>query len=262
MIIRYFIKVFLQETDYIIFFNIIHQIFKNIYIILTPIYEDSFLNKFTENQILCLSKIYFLIHRLLLKIKINQTQFKMRRKQIILLVVFSTIFIKIHGQDESCNCIDDKGIIIGYNTINYSISKPSPDEGDYFDHGFFIGFFADIELSKKIHVQPEFTYNMSFKKGINYNTIAIPIMLKYFITNQISLQGGLMYDVIYDDIFMENSGIHLIAGIGVKISDSFTALIRYSDSLTKRGYIYEKERINYDFNYLQVGLAFRLWKRK
>ena len=185
----------------------------------------------------------------------------MRRKQIFFLVIFFAILTNIQGQDENCKCIDDKGIIIGYNGIHYSISKPSPDAGSYFDNGFFVGFFADVALNEKFHVQPEFMYTMSFREGVHFNTIAIPVMIKYFITNKISLEAGPMYDVIFDNIFMENSGINIVAGIGIKITEAITALMRYSDSLTSRGYIYNNESVVYNFNYLQVGLSFRLWKK-
>ncbi|SEC39312.1 Outer membrane protein beta-barrel domain-containing protein [Tenacibaculum sp. MAR_2009_124] len=185
----------------------------------------------------------------------------MRCTQIFLLVLFLTVITNVNGQYRKCNCIDDKGIIIGYNNTSYQISMPSDDAGQYNNSGFMVGFFADIELSERFHVQPEFLYTMSFSDGIGFNTIAIPLITKFFITEKISLQAGPMFDVILDRAFMGNSGINFMIGAGVNITEGIAATVRYSHSLTSRGYTYKNEPINYDFNYFQVGLAFRLWKK-
>ena len=185
----------------------------------------------------------------------------MRCTQIFLLVILLISITNVNGQDRMCKCIDDKGIIVGYNNTGYQISMPSEDAGQYYNNGFMVGLFADVELSERFHVQPEFLYTMSFSNGVDFNTIAIPVIAKFFITDKVSLQAGPMFDVILDRTFMGNSGINFMAGVGVNITKGIAVTARYSQSLTSRGYTYRNESINYDFNYFQVGLAFRLWKK-
>ncbi len=181
------------------------------------------------------------------------------RVALILFVNLSCGIMK--AQDNNCNCIDDKGIIIGYNNTGYSISKPSVDAGQYDNSGFLIGFFADVELSDKFSVQPEFLYTMSFSEGVDFNTVTIPLAFKYYINEAISIQVGPMFDVILDRTFIGNSGINLMGGIGVDLTDNFSITARYSKSITNRTNTYSDKVINYDFNYLQIGFALKLWKK-
>ena len=183
----------------------------------------------------------------------------MKYRQVILLAIFLTILTNVSSQQ--MGNIDDKGIIIGYQNTKYEVSMENSSIEQYQNNGFFVSFFADIELSEKFYVQPELLYSMTFNQGTNYKKVAIPIMLKYFIINKVSLQVGSLFDILFDNSLNRNSGINLMGGIGTKITEDFSILIRYSYPLTGRGYDTENDFFSYNFNYLQVGVAYRLWEK-
>jgi opacity protein-like surface antigen len=60
--------------------------------------------------------------------------------------------------------------------------------------GFAIGGFAEIKVSDKFAVQPELMYSLQGAKydggSAELNYINIPVMAKYFVTEEISLQAG------------------------------------------------------------------------
>jgi opacity protein-like surface antigen len=60
--------------------------------------------------------------------------------------------------------------------------------------GFAIGGFAEVKLSDKFAVQPELLYSiLGAKEGdvsANLNYIVIPVMAKYFVADQFSLEAG------------------------------------------------------------------------
>ena len=196
-------------------------------------------------------KTFFLASFNQKRLNIYQINFKMKWNQIFLLAIFLTIITNANSQQGGQ--VDDKGIIIGYQNIHYGVSSPSSNAVQNYNNGFLVGFFADIELGERFYIQPEFLYSMTFNNGIDYNTVVIPLMLKYFVLNKVSLQVGPLFDIILDRTLMRNSSINLMGGIGTKITEDLSILIRYSYNVSQRRY-------NYDFNYLQVGLAFRLWE--
>ncbi len=60
--------------------------------------------------------------------------------------------------------------------------------------GALVGGFAEIKLSDKFAVQPELMFSMMGAKSddvtLNLNYIAIPVMAKFFATEQFSIEAG------------------------------------------------------------------------
>jgi hypothetical protein len=62
--------------------------------------------------------------------------------------------------------------------------------------GFYIGFLADIELSSKFHLQPEVLYSREGASGILLDYIKVPVMAKYYLSDELALHAGPYISVI------------------------------------------------------------------
>lgn len=117
--------------------------------------------------------------------------------------------------------------------------------------GFYVGGFADIELSEKFHVQPELIYGSA--KDIGF--VFLPIIGKYYITEKFNAQLGPQFsystnlknikesirdidnvlgtNTNLDDV-LRTTGVDLAFGGGYDITEQFSVQARYSVELTNR----------------------------
>jgi len=66
------------------------------------------------------------------------------------------------------------------------------------ESGFYIGGLSDITISDKFHVQPELAYS-AVK---DFSSIVLPIMAKYYITEQLNIQAEPTVNYVLEDIGM------------------------------------------------------------
>ncbi len=94
--------------------------------------------------------------------------------------------------------------------------------------GFFIGGFADIGVSEKLHVQPELLY-VSVKDADQIN---VPILLKYSISEEINILAGPSLGFLMDTgegVKSFNYGATL--GGSYDIDENFVVDLRYDIGL-------------------------------
>ncbi|MBF4466951.1 porin family protein [Flavobacterium sp. LC2016-12] len=110
--------------------------------------------------------------------------------------------------------------------------------------GFQVGGFAEINVWKKFFIQPEllfsaqgakFEYDGARDFKINLNYINIPVLAKYYITKEFTVEAGpqLGFLVSSKNISNENSidlGFNL--GAGYNFTDNFSVGIRYTIGLS------------------------------
>ncbi len=152
------------------------------------------------------------------------------------------------------------GVTTGYHnlTVRASAGGASASSGE---SGIFAGFFADISVSDKFHVQPELHYAAIFADGDSGNELIIPIMAKFYPSEQFFVQAGPVMDVILDDSEGLNAfGFGLGAGVGYEFSDKLFATTRYSFGLNDRLDDVISEfigDISTKFNIFQIGIGYR-----
>lgn len=56
--------------------------------------------------------------------------------------------------------------------------------------GFYIGGLVDLPIAGNFHIQPELLYSMEGADGLDMSFVRIPIMAKYYIIENLSLQAG------------------------------------------------------------------------
>ncbi|WP_300569036.1 porin family protein [Flavobacterium sp.] len=137
------------------------------------------------------------------------------------------------------------GIKAGLNMANLS--------GDIDDTsmkaGLHVGAFAEIKISDKFAVQPEVLFSMQGAKvdGGDYafNYLNIPVMAKFFVTEQFSLEAGPQIGFLMSakanpdegdsvDVkeFLTSTDFGLNVGLGYDFTENFTAGLRYNLGLS------------------------------
>ena len=117
--------------------------------------------------------------------------------------------------------------------------------------GFYVGAFADIAATNKLHIQPEFLYSKAGDLGFFH----LPVMVKYYIADKFNLQFGpeLSFSTDLNDIkdqiksieelidenlnvedALRTTGVDLAFGAGYDINENFMVQARYAIELTDR----------------------------
>ncbi|WP_264534890.1 porin family protein [Flavobacterium sp. N1736] len=121
--------------------------------------------------------------------------------------------------------------------------------------GFQLGGFAEINIWKKLFIQPELVYSAQGAKfdryygdpgfTVNLDYINVPVLAKYYITKQFTVEAGpqLGFLVSSKNINNEKSvDLGFNFGAGYNFTDNFSAGIRYTVGLTN---VYDT---HYDYN--------------
>ncbi|WKL45797.1 porin family protein [Flavobacterium pectinovorum] len=109
--------------------------------------------------------------------------------------------------------------------------------------GFQLGGFAEINIWKKLYIQPELLFSTQGAKfdryngdrNINLSYINIPVVAKYYITKQFSVEAGPQLGLLVSSKNIEDeksvdAGFNL--GAGYNFTDNFSVGIRYTIGLT------------------------------
>lgn len=105
---------------------------------------------------------------------------------------------------------------------------------------FHLGGFVEFKVSDKFAVQPELLYSMQGAKyeggNVNLNYINIPVMAKYFVTEEISIQAGPQLGIlmsatsdgtdIKDSLNSTDFGLNI--GGGYNIGENMMLDLRYN----------------------------------
>ena len=123
--------------------------------------------------------------------------------------------------------------------------------------GFFAGFFADFDVSEKFNIQPEIHFASSSRNGESGNEIIIPVMAKFYVSDEFNVQAGPQFDFIVDGSEGVNKfGLGFGFGAGYDFSEKLFAAARYSFGLSNR--IQDAPSgITSKFNTFQIGLGYR-----
>ncbi|KFF05038.1 porin family protein [Flavobacterium reichenbachii] len=128
--------------------------------------------------------------------------------------------------------------------------------------GFQLGGFAEINVWKKLYIQPELLYSAQGGKfdayngqrdyNVNLNYINIPVVAKYYITKQFTVEAGPQLGLLvsskspYDEKTVD-VGFNL--GAGYNFTNNFSVGIRYTIGLTS-AYGYGNDYYDdYDYGY-------------
>lgn len=123
--------------------------------------------------------------------------------------------------------------------------------------GFFIGITLDFQVSEDFNIQPELHFVSTSKDGESVEQIVMPILGKYYITDEFNLQAGPQVDlVISESDGLNTLGLGFAFGSGYDFSDKLFASARYSFGLTNR-VENAPSGSTLKFDTFQIGLGYR-----
>ena len=132
--------------------------------------------------------------------------------------------------------------------------------------GFYVGGFAEIKLTDKFAVQPEVLFSMLGAKddNANYdsNYILVPVMAKYFVTEQLSLEAGpqigFLMSAKYDgnDIkdFYTSTDFGMNFGAGYDVTENINVGVRYSLGLSN---VVDASGVDVKTSNIALGLGYK-----
>lgn len=194
----------------------------------------------------------------------------MKKKISVFIVLFVAAAASLHAQSFKL------GIKLGSNLTKI--------DGQSFQDGFKLsyhaGAFAEIDLSKKLGIQPEVLFNQTSSKttnnlndivnGLNPNAdfklnyLSIPILLRYNVNNFITLNAGPQYSILLSsDKSLVQSGkdafksgdFSAVAGIQLNLS-SLRVYGRYVIGLSEINDITSQQK--WKNQQVQLGLGIKL----
>jgi len=194
----------------------------------------------------------------------------MKKKIGVFIVLFVAAAASLHAQSFKL------GIKLGSNLTKI--------DGQSFQDGFKLsyhaGAFAEIDLSKKLGIQPEVLFNQTSSKttnnlndivnGLNPNAdfklnyLSIPILLRYNVNNFITLNAGPQYSILLSsDKSLVQSGkdafksgdFSAVAGIQLNLS-SLRVYGRYVIGLSEINDITSQQK--WKNQQVQLGLGIKL----
>ena len=175
----------------------------------------------------------------------------MKIKKIVFIAFVAIIgLVKVNAQETTY------GATTGFHNLSISVSAEGITVSDNAS-GYYIGFFADFNVSEKFNIQPEIHFASVYQEGESSNEIIVPIMAKYYVSDEFNVQAGPQLDFIVDDSEGINKfGIGLGFGAGYDFSKKVFASIRYSIGLNNR--IEDAPSgISSKFDTFQAGIGYR-----
>ena len=186
-------------------------------------------------------------------------------KKIILSVILTLSLIIVCNAQNDSNAKSDQqfGIKAGYTSF---IAKVKVDGASGSDNvsGFYIGAFAEFELSDNFNLQPELTFASYSQDGESSSALLIPVLAKFKANNELGIFAGPQFDYLLneeDSEGLKRLGLGLAIGASYDISEQVLLDVRYTFGITDRldGDLEEFEDFNVKakINFLQVGLGYR-----
>ncbi len=130
------------------------------------------------------------------------------------------------------------GAKLGYNNSNISGKDSNGDAAGYLGNEFYVGFFIESQLKKKISLQTELIY--SFTE--DYNFLEVPLNIRYTIYETFWIFAGPKFDFLLDNdedideanYEFRNFGVSLDLGVQYHLSAKLFVEVRYSVGLVEQ----------------------------
>ena len=123
--------------------------------------------------------------------------------------------------------------------------------------GFSVGVTAEFIVSDDFNIAPELQFVRTSKEGESVEQLILPIMGKYYISDQFNVQAGPQIDMVLSESDGINAvGISFGFGAGYDFSDKIFATTRYSIGLSNRiNNVPSGASVKFDT--FQIGLGYR-----
>jgi opacity protein-like surface antigen len=172
-------------------------------------------------------------------------------KKVLLIAVVALLGLgNVNAQDTKF------GAVAGYHNFSQKLSA----DGNSISvdvNGFYIGISGEFKLSETLNLLTELQYASASQEDASIDLIVIPVLAKYYVSEEFSLLAGPQLDFIVSDSEDANVlGLGLAVGAGYDISENLYISTKYAFGLTNR---LEDAPSGYSIktNIFQVGLGYR-----
>ncbi len=157
------------------------------------------------------------------------------------------------------------GAKAGFNSSMSAIDITGFDDDSDAINGFYIGGFAEFEISEGLILQPELLFvsviETSDIDGVDsesYSSLYIPIMFKYYVVDKFNVQAGPQITFSLEETIDDFSalGVDLALGLGYDITDNIFVDARYGYQLSNY-YTGDSDGVSIKSNTLQIGLGYK-----
>ncbi len=143
----------------------------------------------------------------------------------------------------TANAQEGFSVKAGYNNVSLDVDGfGSASEG-----GFFIGAGYQFEIDEQWDIEPSVLYSVVE----DLNSLYIPVMVKYEIAENFSLQAGPQINYLLEDAIDDGKfGLDLAVGAGFNFTENFFAEARY-------GFEIARDIDGLNINTLSIGIGYR-----
>lgn len=193
------------------------------------------------------------------------------RIQKLCLVLCGAFFIVTNGYSQSSK--REEGIQLGFKSgLNVSNFMSDDIEEDMaFRTSIHIGFLAEVIISDKASFQPELLYSgqgyvgEDTKKKFNY--INVPLLLKYYVAENISIEAGPQVGFLINSIERGNDGnedrkdqnivdFGVNIGLGYEFPSGIFFQGRYNLGLTNINGSNDSDKLSYSNSVFQISVGY------
>ncbi|AUS06685.1 porin family protein [Pseudotamlana carrageenivorans] len=150
------------------------------------------------------------------------------------------------------------GVRAGMNISSLDFSSDIPEENKH-RNGFYIGFLADVSLTKTISLIPElqFSYEGSKADDLQFDYIQMPVLLSVKLVKKIHFNFGPQIGIKVHkvDDLAKNFGFSSILGIEHRINQALFADIRHTNGL--RNVFDDDSGLSAKNRTLQIGVGYK-----
>jgi len=158
--------------------------------------------------------------------------------------LFFTIAILL-GLLQTINAQEGFSAQAGLSAVTLSVDFAGQSESDT-EIGFFAGVGYQFSIDDKFDLQP----SLLFSVVDDLNSLYVPVMVKYNLTDQFNIQAGPQVNYLLEDAFDSGQfGIDIAAGVGYRITDEIYVQGRYGLEIVR-------DLDNVNVNTFQIGVGY------
>lgn len=118
--------------------------------------------------------------------------------------------------------------------VNFATLSGKDADGNDGRTGFHIGAVAELGLTDKFSIQPEAIYSAQGVKDFNIDYLNVPVLAKYYIVDNLSLQAGPQFGFKVNDKNFDNAeGFDMSGAVGAEVKfGKLFGQARYNFGLT------------------------------
>jgi opacity protein-like surface antigen len=150
------------------------------------------------------------------------------------------------------------GVKAGLNFSNINVNSQGISASADGRTSFYVGGLVDFTISDKLHIQPEVLYSAEGSKNSDISFVNIPVMVKYYFTEEFNLQAGPQIGFVADaeggTEGLETANFGFGFGAAYELEGGLFIDARYTLGISD---IAKADAYEVDTKSFQVGLGYR-----